>query len=326
MFCSQCGKEVPAHYKFCQNCGTPAIATKSAEAPENLPVDVPATSETTATVSSTKKKDKPEKSHKKKLLLCGIPALAVLILIGFFIIKNVTVKETVIDGIRYRVTDSQNVSLRAVEDASLIPRNLEIPSQVKIGFKTYNVYSIGTCAFEGCEELIRVELPETVEVIYLGAFSNCTSLKQIDFTDNLLLIEDNAFSGCTSLTKITLPDSVSVICSNTFSGCTSLKEVDLPDSIIRIYEKAFYGCTSLEKIELPNSVISIGWYAFQGCSSLRKAIIPDSVQEIDLGVFYDCPRLSEIVIPRNLESSISRMFPYDLDLDVNIIYWENYNK
>lgn len=302
MFCTQCGKEVPVHYKFCQNCGAPVITAKSAEAPEILPVDVTATNETPVTVSSTKKKDKPKKSRKKLLLLCGIPVLAVLIFVGFFIIKNVTAKETVVDGLRYRAIDSYNASLIAVEDSSLLPRRLEIPSHVEIGSKTYDVYEIGMHAFEDCEDLIRVELPKTIEVIDSYAFSNCTSLKQVDLPSRLLLLYDNAFSGCTSLTEITLPDSLSFLSAGTFSDCTSLKEFIIPDSI-----------TTIES------------GAFKGCSSLRRVIIPDSVQTIGYDAFGDCTNLSEVIVPYNLASDFELLQYKGVTPYLNIIYWEQYN-
>jgi hypothetical protein len=64
------------------------------------------------------------------------------------------------------------------------------------------VTSIGDYAFDGCEGLTSITIPDSV-----------TS------------IEDYAFYGCTGLTSIIIPDSVTSIGNAIFSGCSGLKEI-----------------------------------------------------------------------------------------------------
>ncbi len=324
MFCTKCGKEVPAHCKFCQNCGEPIITSTSTEVPKSLSEDIQTSNETTPETSSPKKKGTPKKSRKKLLLLCGIPVLAILAIVFIFIYKNENKKNVVVDGLRYRREYTHGAILMAVEDPSSLPKRLEIPSHVKIGSDTCEVTSINLSAFCDCEYLTRIELPDTVSSIDQYAFRNCTSLKQIDFPSSRdpFYIGREAFSGCTSLTEIKLPESLTSLQGGVFSDCTSLEEVIIPDSVSYIGSKAFKGCSSLREVIIPDSVTDIGSEAFKGCSSLREVFIPGSVQSISDGAFDECPNLTEVVVPSNLAPFFRLLKFSGVAPDLNIIYWD----
>lgn len=59
---------------------------------------------------------------------------------------------------------------------------------------------IGQCAFANCEQLAKVELPNTVTSIYENAFSDCRALNFMYIPNNVTTIEKNAFRGCEGLT------------------------------------------------------------------------------------------------------------------------------
>lgn len=56
---------------------------------------------------------------------------------------------------------------------------------------------IGTVAFNGCENLTRVTLPEGLTSIGRGAFSSCISLTEITIPQSVTVIEDDAFPHST---------------------------------------------------------------------------------------------------------------------------------
>ena len=194
------------------------------------------------------------------------------------------------------------------------------------------VTSIGDGAFEHCESLTSINIPDSVTGIGMSAFYGCTSLISIKIPDSVESIAIGAFVECAALTSINIPDSVEFIDSRAFNGCTSLKsisvdaknpeytdiegvlfnkdktmlvacpngmtgEYSISDSVTSIAGYAFCGCTSLTSINIPDSVTNIGYAAFCDCTNLTSINIPDSVTSYDLFLFDGCASLTSITIP-----------------------------
>lgn len=90
-----------------------------------------------------------------------------------------------------------------------------------------NCKIIGTAAFKDCENLLIVEIPNTVTSIGEYSFEYCLSLKKVIFKNDsqLTSIDYNAFFGCSSLESVILPNKLTSIGSQAFDNCTSLTKV-----------------------------------------------------------------------------------------------------
>ncbi|MBQ9791503.1 MAG: leucine-rich repeat domain-containing protein, partial [Clostridia bacterium] len=128
-------------------------------------------------------------------------------------------------------------------------------------------------AFESCDNLSYVKLPETIKSIYEYAFSGCTSLTNIEIPKNTTNFAAGVFYN-TGLTEFTFNSGVTEVSNDMFSGCTDLERVVLADTITFIGSYAFSGCTSLSYLYLPNSVFENerfvddaggGYYDYTGC-------------------------------------------------------------
>lgn len=104
---------------------------------------------------------------------------------------------------------------------------------------------------------------------YIGAFNDCEKVTSIVLPEGVTSIGGAAFSGCTSLTDISIPNTVTNISYSVFEGCSSLKSIKLPSGLTTICWNTFRDCTSLEAIEIPVSVTNIDSYAFDNCVSLK---------------------------------------------------------
>ena len=98
------------------------------------------------------------------------------------------------------------------------------------------VESIGDYAFEGCENLINITIPDSVTSI-MGAFKGCSSLINITIPNSVTSIGGSAFECCSSLTSITIPDSVTSIGDYTFYKCDSLSVLCKSNSYAEQYAK-----------------------------------------------------------------------------------------
>ena len=80
-------------------------------------------------------------------------------------------------------------------------------------------------AFEDCESLSTVELPDKLGIIGRYAFSNNKKLNNCKITENVNRIDDYAFYCCSSLNKVALPSSIKIIGEYAFFSCGSLQDV-----------------------------------------------------------------------------------------------------
>ena len=79
--------------------------------------------------------------------------------------------------------------------------------------------------FTGCEDLIRIIIPQNVNIIDEHAFANCTNLARITLNTSLTTIGIYAFGNCSSLKTITIPSSVTTIRGSAFSDCKILSTI-----------------------------------------------------------------------------------------------------
>lgn len=158
-----------------------------------------------------------------------------------------------------------------------------------------SVTSIGNYTFRDCSELIGVVIPESVTHIGEQAFHDCIKLMRVELPNSLIIIGSDAFEGCISLTSVSIPESVTHIGSGAFRDCFHLKSVNIPQSITSIEICTFAGCESLASVFIPNSITVIGECAFSRCTNLTYVSIPESVTFIGDDAFERCSNLTTIV-------------------------------
>ena len=149
-------------------------------------------------------------------------------------------------------------------------------------------------AFRGCKKLGIINLPESVKYVGEAAFEG-TSLVKVCIPQSVEVIGAKAFAFCSSLAEITIPESVKHIGVAAFSYCTALSSVRMESLVCRISDSRFAGCTMLTHFEIPASIQEIGALAFSQ-SGLQEIEIPSGVTFVGGGAFGECKSLESVTI------------------------------
>lgn len=147
---------------------------------------------------------------------------------------------------------------------------LTIPSRID----GYTVTGIERFAFDGCSELTRVTLPDSITDVGKMAFRYCDRLQYTVYENaNYLGNENNPY-----LVLVGALDEE-------IASCT----IHADTKVIGGY--ALFSCDNLTDVVIPEGVVTLGEMSFYDCGSLRNVTLPDSLQNIGLQIFGDCDDL-----------------------------------
>lgn len=150
------------------------------------------------------------------------------------------------------------------------------------------ISSIGSYAFAYRQNIVSVDMPDTITDIYDKAFDACVSLSEISFPESVRYMGSNVFKSCTGLRSVSLPSKLKVINDSLFNSCSKLASITLPQELSIISMFAFRYCEALESVVFPENLTEIKSEAFEGCKSLKNITFPASVESIGETVFNGC--------------------------------------
>lgn len=163
---------------------------------------------------------------------------------------------------------------------------------------------LGNCLIKVDPELKGIcKIKDGTKMIASYAFEACEKLTDISIPDSVTEINYCAFSGCRSITSISIPEGVSRLSSSIFEKCENLKEIYLPDSITGISnydlnDTAFYKNPS----NWENGVLYLGNHLVEATDKVRGSYaVKNGTKTISSRAFEKCPDLTDIFIPDSVE-------------------------
>ncbi len=154
------------------------------------------------------------------------------------------------------------------------------------------VAEIGYGAFEGCDSIKSITLPNTIKSTDNGAFQNCPLLKKVYFNGTVEEWCNISFGAFMPLVNY----------ADLYFNGELVRDLVIPDTVTEIKSYAFAECASIRSVTISGSVTSIAIGAFANCPFLNSAtIIGDNLTKIDFNAFNGCYRLVEIYNPSSNE-------------------------
>lgn len=216
--------------------------------------------------------------------------------------------EVEVSGIKYYIVTKGRFASVIKNNSSPYSGNIIIPSSIKYKGVECKVTEIKYGAFEYCDKLVSVTIPNSVEKIESEAFKYCKSLKNVVIPSSVTSIPNEMFFMCTSLSSITLPNSITTIGEAAFLGCKNLTSIIIPNSVKEMYGRVFKECKSLSSVTLPDSLKGIREAAFCDCNNLISVEIGQLTEKICRDAFNACKSLKTIRLPKSIKSIDSYAF------------------
>ena len=194
---------------------------------------------------------------------------------------------------KWQQTSTEGVQYEQLEDGSYMVSGYDGDSGevlIPLTWKGQPVTAIGDSAFQSCDRLTSVIIPNSVTSIGVQSFYNCTRLTSVTIGNSVTSIGEWAFRGCSGLTSIFVNEEngkyivknnclIDKSTATLVLGCQT-SVIPINGSVTSIGDWAFSGCSGLTSITIPDSVTSIGDWAFEGCSGLTSVTIGNSVLTI----------------------------------------------
>ena len=196
--------------------------------------------------------------------------------------------EFTVDGLTYEVQDDAE-SVKVIE-WDRVGDSVTIPVTVSNNGVTYKVSSLTANngkLFQHQENLKSINIEAKVTTLANSMFSGCSGLTEVTLPDTLEIVPIGAFLGCTNLTSITLPQNVKEIGASAFEK-SGLETIVIPSGVTKIQTSTFANCSNLQTISGLENVNSIGEKAFYQCTSLSTIEGLHQLKTIDAQAFFQC--------------------------------------
>ena len=156
-------------------------------------------------------------------------------------------------------------------------------------------------------DILRVVVEEGVRSIGSDAFNGCENLFSVELPASVRRIETYAFSGCKALTSIRIPAAVTMIGTGAFFRCPALARIDV-DPENKSFTAEGFALYNLDKTRLisctaavsgsftvPETVREIARGAFREDTDLRTLTLPGTLELVDTESFHACDGLETVI-------------------------------
>lgn len=158
------------------------------------------------------------------------------------------------------------------------------------------ITTINGSTFSGCNNLVKVIIPNTVTSIGYFAFDS-TNILSIIIPDGVTKLDSMVLSYCSKLMEIKLPKNLTELSGNNFIN-SGFYELKIPNKVENMGPCVIWNCPNVEEVYIPASVETMSGTAIGNCPNLKKVYCEIQEDEVPEGWnaswLFNCPN-AEIV-------------------------------
>lgn len=175
-----------------------------------------------------------------------------------------------------------------------------------------NVTEIGNLVFEGHNEIVSIEIPDTVVKLGERSIAFCDNLSYINIPESLIEIatEGIYLNDKLQIIDVSISNPVYKVEDSAlidkkkkslvyYIGCAP-EEYVIPDGIKRIEQSFMCNQENLQILIMPDSLRTIGESAFSACDNLTYISFPEGLRYIEDNAFSLCRNLNNISLPNSV--------------------------
>ena len=244
--------------------------------------------------------------HLLMSLLCAVMPLAV----GAYDFE--------VDGLYYEKTNEGEVSV--VKGYQQYSGDVVVPASITVDGVEYAVTAIGKNAFEFCDKLTSVVIPEGVTSIGNEAFVTCPFLATVEFPASLREIGQDAFYASSRLRSVQLPEGLERIGRGAFHY-SGMEAIVIPSTVSKI-DGGFISGTpqiseELQAVEVTLIRVADGNPYYHSTANhaevietatgrlvqgTTKSLIPEEVTAIGPYAFFGCKNIASLTLSKSFMS------------------------
>jgi len=156
-------------------------------------------------------------------------------------------------------------------------------------------------------DVVDLVVPDGVTELADFCLSRHENLLRVQLPNSLIKIGRNAFDNCCRLVTVEVPDSIQIIGSMAFANCTALSTITIGQGLRELGATAFYNCTQLDSVYYTGDLvdwlrINIPYHDFTFLFSSSKSPVK---------LYIKNKLVTDISIPANINfSTIFRDYKY----------------
>ncbi len=195
-----------------------------------------------------------------------------------------------------------------------VPPWYEEREQIRELHISEGVTEIGMKSFDGCSELKKVYLPETLQRVHAYAFENCRSLEEVNTKREQFLYVYDEYA-CDSPKTVwfgmeafkNTPWAIGrwgdFYCEEgvLYTCFAEKSHLEVPEGVHTLGKFAFYDLWETRSVTLPKTLTEIREFAFSN-SGMKELVLPESVETISRYAFADSS-LELIEFPDTMEKT-----------------------
>jgi hypothetical protein len=180
------------------------------------------------------------------------------------------------------------------DDASQVPWN-EYRERIEKVIVEAGVLSISSYAFQDCENLVEVSLPEGLRAVGGYVFYN-TAIRELTVPGSLTSVTVMAFYGCTKLETLILSEGIESIEMGAFQECSAIQNITFPTTLKSVWAGTFSGTPWREKQGMLLIINGVLVDYDESQNDTYDVVVPAEVDEIGDGVLLRGQLLDSVTI------------------------------